>query len=301
MKDMLKLAGLLMLALASVAVAADVEDQMSLYGSDNAIGYLNPLIQGIGADLNGGLYSSAKIPLLGFYVSLEVEVIGVTFGSDDRTFKATTEGAFSPEQTVDAPTVVGPGTAVVVEGDGGTAYVFPGGFNLSSFALAVPQVRFGSVLGTEALVRYFAVDVGDNELGDFRLFGFGLRHSVSQYFELPVEIAGGFFWQRFRLGKSTSGADLISGSTFTVGIQASRRFGSWFAYVEPYGGLSIDRFSMEASYVGGDDLSIDLDFGTTSTAKLTLGVTGRLGPVRGHIDYSVAKQNTIAIGLGLGM
>ncbi len=301
MKAMLRVAGFLILAFASVASAGDIEDQVSPYGSANAIGYLNPLIQAIGADLNGGLYSSARIPMVSFYASLEVEVIGVTFGSDDRTFKATTEGGFTPQQTVDAPTVVGPGTAVVVEGDGGTAYVFPGGFNLNSFALAVPQVRFGSVLGTEALVRYFAVDVGDNELGDFRLFGFGLRHSISQYLELPVDVAGGFFWQSFRLGQSTSGDDLISGSTFTVGIQASRRFGSWLVYVEPYGGLSIDRFSMEASYVGEEDLNISLDFGTTTTAKVTLGLTGRLGPLRGHIDYSIAKQNTIAIGLGLGM
>ncbi|MBD3368330.1 MAG: hypothetical protein GF405_09215, partial [Candidatus Eisenbacteria bacterium] len=209
-------AGLLAFGTAS----AQIEDQISAYTGDNAEGYLQPLADAIGADLNGGLWSSAYIPPDGFHLSLDTRIVAVLFSDDDETFDATTEEGFSPEQTIAAPTVVGSGDAVVVQGDGGTSFAFPGGFSLNSFTLAVPQVRIGSVRGTEALIRYIALDTGDVELGNVSLYGFGLRHSISQYIDEPVpaDIAAGFFWQKFTLGD-----ELIDATAFTVGVQASKQ------------------------------------------------------------------------------
>ncbi|NIM18816.1 MAG: hypothetical protein GTO42_02175 [Candidatus Latescibacteria bacterium] len=290
----------LVLLLAS-PLLAQVEDQISAYTGRNASGYLQPLADAFGADLNDGLFHSAYIPRMKFNISVEFRVMGVLFGDDDRTFMATTESGFAPEQTVAAPTVVGSGNAVFVDGAGGTRFAFPGGFNLNSFALAVPQIRVGSYMGTEALIRYIAFDTGDVELGDISLVGFGLRHSLSQYLAptFPLYIAAGFFWQRFTLGENQRGGNLISTNAFSFGAQASRRF----QVFEPYGGVSFDTFSMDVEYESdalGTTQSIDLEFETDTTLHLTLGLGFNFTYARAFAEYSVAGQNSFSFGLAFG-
>jgi hypothetical protein len=293
---------LLALFMAGSCLAVEIEDQLSLYTGDNGVGYLQPLADAIGSDLNSGLFQSARIPTQSLYFSVELRVMAVQFGDDDRTFEATTESGFSPVTTVTAPTVVGSGEAVEVPGEAGTAFIFPGGFDLGSFALAVPQIRIGSYYGTEALLRYIVFDVGDNELGDGSLFGFGLRHSISQYLdpEFPVDLAGGFFWQSLDMGENDAGGDLLTSSAFTVGVQASKLYGTGMTNIEPYAGFSIDRFTMDVSYGGEDEEIIDLDFGTETTVRLTLGLAARLAFMNAHVEYSLASQNCFSLGLAFG-
>jgi hypothetical protein len=291
----------LMLLTAAAPSFAQIEDQLSAYTGKNATGYLQPLADAFGADLNGGLYHSAHIPEMGLYISLELNVMSVLFGDDERTFRATTESGFTPEQTATAPTVVGDGKAVIVPGDGGTQFAFPGGFDLNSFAIAVPQLRIGSIRGTQALIRYFAMNTGDVELGDISLFGIGARHSISQYFRpgFPVDIAGGFFWQTFSLGENKRGDDLISTSAFTVGVQASRRF----VVLEPYGGLSLDTHSMDVSYESdalGAKERIDIDFGSSTSLHLTLGLGLNFTYAKAYFEYNIASMSSFSFGFALG-
>jgi hypothetical protein len=289
----------LVLALVSPA-AAQLEGQLSAYTGANAEGYLQPLADAIGTDLNGGLYSSARIPNSGLHISLETRVIAVLFSEDDETFEAVTEGDFSPEQTATASTVVGPGEATFVDGDEETSFAFPGGFSLNSFAIAVPQVRIGAVRGTEALIRYFAIDTGDVEIGDISLYGFGLRHSISQYMgpAPPVDVAAGFFWQSFKLGD-----DLIDATAFTVGVQASKRFGTGAVSAEPYAGVSVDMFSMDVAYDSdalGEIEPIDLSFESDTSFRLTAGLSLRLAFLTANGEYCIANQNSFAFGVGFG-
>ncbi len=282
--------------LASVPASAQIEDAISAYTGDNAEGYLEPLAQAIGANLNSGLFHSARIPEGGLHVSLELGLMAVLFSDDDATFMATTEMGFSPETTVEAPTVVGSGNVVIVDGDGGTAFAFPGGFDLASFALAAPQIRIGSYKGTEALIRYMVFDTGDVEIGDVDLQGYGLRHSISQYFPgLPVDIAAGIMYQRFKLG-----GDLIDATSFSFGAQASMRIPLLFAAIEPYAGLSLDTFQMDVAYEDGDANSMLLEFDSSSTAHLTLGLHARVTVVSLYGEYNVASQSGFAFGMAFG-
>ena len=283
----------LALLMATPAVA-QIEDQLSAYTGANAEGYLQPLSDAFGADLNSAWYHSGYVPEDGFHWSFELRVMGVIFSDDAATFSATTESGFTPEQTVDAPTVVGSGNAVTVDGDSGTEFSFPGGFDLNSFAMAVPQLKLGSYKGTEAVIRYFAIDVGDIEIGNVSLLGLGARHSISQYLdpEFPVDLAGGFMWQKFTLGD-----DFIDASAFTVGIQASRNYG----WIEPYAGLSYDMFSMSVSYVGdesGETEEISLD--AASSVHLCLGCAIGIAPVMANVEYNIAAQSSFAFGLAVG-
>ena len=139
--------GVLVLLLAS-PLSAQIDDNISAYTGKNAEGYLGPLVEAMGTCLNGGVYRSGNIPKAGLNIALEFPFVGLYFSDDDKHFMGTTEGGFSPETTTSVPTVVGPTGAVIVDGDGGTAFAFPGGFDIGSFALVAPQLRVGSVMGT---------------------------------------------------------------------------------------------------------------------------------------------------------
>jgi len=186
--------------------SAQLEANLSTYTGENAKGYLDPLNQALGTGLNAGLFRSAAIPVLGFNLALEVKAVGIRFGDDDKVFRAQTEDGFFPASSVEAPTVIGSEEAVLVAGDNGTAAYFPGGFDLGSLVVPVPQLTIGSVYGTQAVIRYASVDTEDNEIGQIDLWGVGLRHNVSRYFvnPLPVDIAANFLYQSFTVETTSS-------------------------------------------------------------------------------------------------
>ena len=296
------LVSLALLALVAAPAAAQIEDQISAYTGKNARGYLQPLADAFGADLNSGIFRTGHIKKMGPSVRLELQIMSVLFGDDDRTFRAVTEQGFSPEQYREAPTVVGSVKAVSVENEVGTSYAFPGGFDLNSFALAVPQLRVGAVFGTEAIVRYFSIKLGDDDLGDLGFWGFGLRHSISQYLGpvFPVDLAAGFLWQKLTLGENEQGDHLISSSAFSMGVQASRKFAK---VLVPYAGLSYDTHSMDVSYEREDDdlkTTIDVDFEKTSMLHLTIGLMLDVPVLSMFAEYNIAGQSSFVLGIGLG-
>ncbi|MGD9140482.1 MAG: hypothetical protein PVJ42_02990 [bacterium] len=302
------LPGVLFLALLLPALpsgASELEDNLSVYSEKNATAYMQPLGDLIGTDLNSGLFRSARIPESGFRLSFEIPAMMTKVSNDDRTFRATTEQGFFPEQTVDAPTVVGPGEAVIVDGVGDTQFAFPGGLSLNSVPLAMIQVRIGRLYGTEAIFRYISADVSDEELAKVKLFGLGLQHSISQYLErqLPLDLSAGFFWQSYKIGENQSGSDLIKGGAFTIGAQGSRQFGTEMIYIEPYGGLALDTHSMEVSYeseASGEVEDVTLNLERSTNLHLTIGALFKIYYIGGYADYGFTGRNTFTFGLIIG-
>jgi len=291
-------------------LAAQINDQLSAYTGANATGYLQPLANAFGADLNSGIFRTASIPKMAPKIRLEIQVMGVFFGDDDRTFRAVTERGFTPVTYAYAPTVVGSEEALIVEGDGGTAFAFPGGLDLNSFALAVPQLRAGGVFGSEVILRYFAIRVAgsgesgsSSDLGKISFFGIGLKHNISQYLSpgIPVDLSAGFFWQSFSMGENDRGDDLISSDALSIGVQASKKLGTFF---EPYTGLSYDSHTMDVSYESeatGSTTTVDISFETETTLHLTLGFMLEFPVVKGFAEYNIASQSSFAFGLGFGI
>jgi hypothetical protein len=280
--------------LLAVPATAEVEDQLSAYTGVNAEGYMQPIVDAFGANLADAFFYSAYIPKSGVGLKLEFAVMSVNFGDDDKTFMGTTEGGFMPQQTVEVPTIAGSPNAVTVTGAGGTQFSFPGGLDLSSSALAVPQLRIGSIAGTEALIRFWGTPIGDSDIGDINLFGLGIRHSLSQYFDLPVGLALGGMYQTFSLGD-----DLVDSNAFTLGLQTSKRF----ALLEPYGALSWDYFKMDVTFdsdVTGTPQSTTIDFDANNTFRLTLGLGLNYVVGNAFVEYNIASTNSFALGLTLG-
>jgi len=295
----------LMLALSSPVSAQLLEQQLSAYTGRNGSAYVAPLVDAFSADLNAGIFHSASIPGAGLRVRLGIRFMSVFFTDKDRTFLATTEGNFRPQQTVEVPTVVGPNGAVYVDGEvPGVRYVFPGGFDLDSFSFAVPQLSIGAVYGTEVLVRYFAFNPGNVGFGALNLYGFGLQHNISQHIgaRIPVDLAAGLFWQRFSMGRNERGDDLATAEAFTAGLQASKRIGE----LEPYAGVSYETFSMNVEYaarmINFTDETVTLDdvefsFHSSRNYRITLGMSFHLAFMSAHGEYNIGGQNALSFGL----
>jgi hypothetical protein len=279
-----------------------VQNQISVYTGSNAVGYLQPLANAFGATLNSSFGYSAYIPGSSFHIALEAPVMGVFFEDKDRTFEATTESGYTPAASERVPTVVGSGQAVTVSNGSGASFSFPGGFDLNSFGLVVPQLRVSSFMGTEAVVRWLAYEKSDADIGKISLFGIGGRHSLSQYMgEAPVlDLSVGAMWQQVKVGTNDAGGDFCTTDAFTIQLQASKRAPLGFVTFEPYAAVGWEKFNADLSYEDtiGNPVSVSLDGG--NDMRFTMGAGFNF--VAGHLwaDYSFANTDTFSFGLALG-
>jgi hypothetical protein len=243
------------------------------------------------------MYRSASMPKGAWKVNLDVKTAFVKFADGDRTFQAQPEEGFFPisDSDVEAPTVVGDTEAVIVQGQGGTVAVFPGGLDVGSLGLAVPQLTIGLPTGSQLVFRYVAVETGDAEIGDLSLVGAGARHSISQYVpSMPFDLAAGILWQNFELG-----TDLIDATALSFGLQASRQY----SVLEPYVGLSLDSFEMTVDYEYGDSdppEKIGVDFDRSSDFHILGGLGLNLSYFHLYGEIGQSSQTSFAAGLSLG-
>lgn len=291
--------GIVLLVTGVAPSQAQVDERLAAYTGRNAKGYLAPLVDAFRSNLNTGLFHSAHIPRGGFFVSLEANATATFFGEDSRTFTATTEGDFLPEQSTTAPTVVGDNNAVFVDGVAGTQFAFPGGFDIDHVWFLYPQVRVGSWLGTEAMGRFIMHEAGVPELGNVTVWGAGLRHSVSQYLEQvrPVDLAFALTWQSARLDDER-GRDVLMSDVLSASVQSGVAFGN--AY--PYAGVTVNWFELAVDYEFEEDIGLEpfrLDFDYEAAFQMTLGIAYRLGGISAYGEYNLADESSLATGLSV--
>jgi len=274
-------------------LAQDLEDYLSRYGAKNGEGYLQPLGDAFCANLNSGLFHSAHISTMGVHLGLDLVAADALIGREQKTFRSYTEDPFYPASSHRVPTVFGKNEPLTVDGGAGTAFTFPGGFEVDQLPLLVPQLSIGSLFGTELCFRYFAYQL-DKEIGDLSLIGIGVRHSISQYLPLlPVDIAAAYFHQNFSLG------DVVEARTDYIGIQVSRSL----SVLTVYGGAGYENASMSISYErgeGDDRDKVTFDISGQNSMRLTIGAALRLAVFRLHADYNLAAQSVFSVGLHIG-
>jgi len=275
--------------------SAQLQDNLGALTGDNAKGYLGPLPKALSGTLNAAIFHSGDVPKTGVNFTIGVRLMGVTFDDGDRLYRPSDPPGFSSTGPVDAPTIIGDTQAVQQSGQGGTTLYHPGGFDIGEFALAVPELQFGSVAGTRAVVRWISLDLGDSDFGKLSLFGIGAQHSISQYFEkLPLDLAGGFLYQTFKIDDN-----LVDTKAFHINVTGSKRFGVF----QPYVGVGFDNFKMDAEYEdstspGGQKIGVDFD--AESNMHLTLGGMLDFPVVKINGELNVAATNGVAVGLSFG-
>ncbi len=285
---------LLAVAFATPPARAQLSENLGAVTSENARQYLQPITKALSATFNSAVFQTGHVPKRSFNLSLGVRVMGVSLSGADRTYSPTPPPGFTPTQHVLVPTVIGSSQAVAQPGQGGTTLYYPGGFDLTQFTVAVPQLTIGSLFGTRAVVRWISAEIGDSDLGKLDYLGAGAQHSISQYLPgMPVDLAAGLFFQRLKLR-----SDLVRSSMWSANVTASRR---WHV-LEPYVGLGLDSFKMDASYQSttfpGENISVSFDRRTN--AHLTVGVQALLAFTRIQAEFDAAAEPGAAVGLSLG-
>src|SRR5262245_65079541 len=284
---------LALLAGVVLPAAAQLADNLGALSGENSKKYLGPLPDALSGTMNSAIFTSGNVPKVGINFNIGVKVMGVSFSDDDRLFTPTDPPGFTsvaPIQKV--PTVIGDPNAVSQDGQGGATQYYPGGFDIDQFAFAAPQLTVGSIMGTRAVVRWFAHDfAADNFIEKISFFGIGAQHSISQYLPtLPVDLAAGVFYQSFKINDR-----LLDIKTVHLDVTGSRIFG----LVQPYGALGLDTFKMDADYEDSNNpgTHIAVDFDRTTHVHLTAGVLANFPIVKPHGEANLAATNGVAVGL----
>ena len=287
---------LVVLAGGALRAEAQLSDNLGALTGENSRKYLGPLPDAFSGTMNSAIFTSGKVPKVGIEFTVGVKVMGVKFDDQDRLYTPTDPPGFtSTPPVIPAPTVVGGSDAVSQSGQGGATQYYPGGFDPGEFAFAAPQLSVGSVMGTRAVVRWFAHDfAADNFIEKISFFGIGAQHSLSQHVPaLPLDLALGVFYQSFKINDR-----LLDIKTVHLDVTGSRSLG----IVQPYGALGLDTFKMDADYEDSNNPGshITVDFDRTTHIHLTAGVLINFPIVKLHGEANLAATNGVAVGLSFG-
>ncbi len=272
----------------------ELEETLSQVGSEYARLYLEPLSNGLGANMNSGWFHSARVGSgrkLGLSVYAGFAAFGTLVSSSDQVFDLTYSGRVSVPVEIgsekitislpadfsiqQAPTVLGEDNAVT-----GTARVrvdttfdylgvaipvsFDSTFSIESVGglaklpilpSAVPQLAIGGILGTEVIVRYFP-SVTITDFGSVKLAGVGVRHSLSRYVpKSPVDVAVLLSWQHLAVDGAND-VRLLNLRTFAANLHVSASLG----ILTFYGALQNERSDIDVEYLfEGNEIESDID------------------------------------------
>lgn len=176
--------------------------------------------------------------------------------------------------------------------------------DLPFLPLAAPQITIGTIAGTNVTLRWLPEVQLTEELGKFSYFGFGIQHNPAMWLpvDMPFDVCGGFFTQRLTIG------DVFTARTLALGINASKTLGWKLFNVTPYGGLMLEKSSMEARYKYRIDLpdgplerTIRFEAEGANKARVTLGLSLRLLIMNLNLDYNVSDYDTVSLGFMIGV
>ena len=294
---------IIIMAFSTVPVFSQSSDEGSGSSSDNPLenaikqmekdlvgGYLQPFVDGFGANMNSGLYRTAEIGDGGFSFELRFIGIGTLIGDAEKTYKAIAPLPYD-QTSVKTATVFG-GLGETVPGPAGLTYQFQNGqVKTSMIPFAMPQLVLGNFFATQLTLSYVPIP----KIQDFpktTLIRIGARHSISRYLpQSPVDIAAGLSYNSLEIG------DIFDAKAFNIGAQASK---SWSVFTL-YGGLQYENSSMTVDYTQeGKGTQIHLDLDGQNHIRATFGVGLNLLILHFNGDINLGKVTVVSGGIGIG-
>ena len=159
------------------------------------------------------------------------------------------------------------------------------------------------MFGTDVTVRYLP-PVRWWRFGTLSLEGFGVRHSISQYFrQLPVELSAQFMWQRLTIEDEASDNRTLSARALAANLAASKSL----SILTVYGGIQMEQTRVEVDYVvqtGVPELgSPRIQFARTAQNRYRLigGINLGIGLIQVNADYALGALNTVTVGMGVAL
>ncbi|MGC8596235.1 MAG: DUF6588 family protein [Candidatus Kryptoniota bacterium] len=324
-----------------LSFSQDLGSKLSKVGSDYAKAYLQPGVDAFGADLNSGMFNTAKVGGIlpfGLNLYIGVKVPAAFVSGSNKTFDLSYSDTVHFSRTISsqtfnisvpttftvtgAPTIFGDKAAGVATGraikdttiagqpihlDSTITMNTIGGLgNISLAPIPIPQVGVGSLFGTDAFVRYLPkIKIGD--YGSVDLLGFGVRHSISQYIPLiPIDISVQVGWQTFTI-RDSSDSQVLKASTFAANLEVSKKF----AILTLYGGLQTENSNVDVSYnyipqptafiPNPKPVNISFSSKGKNNFRAIVGFTLGLGPLELNADYSMGQINVATAGIGVSI
>ena len=280
-------------------------DELSNYSGTyldaNVRGYCTPLADAFGASVSSGLFRSAKISTFGLHFYVGVSSMGAFMSDDQTMFTARFPGVdlnnpLDDQYVTGTPTLFGNSSGKIIRVDtpSGRHTVKIQGIGFKFFPMVAPHITVGNFLGTQLSLRWMDFKLND-DLGQFRLFGYGFQHSISQYFLLsPIDLSFGFFIHKFDIEADIAKLTL---QTSYFGLQASKSF----AMLTVYGGIGTELSSLRLQFSPSQlNQPIDLTITGKNGSRMNAGIGLSLAIVKINVDYNIGAQKTVAMGVGLG-
>lgn len=285
-------------ALASTGANAqtELENALKQYSAETVTGYIQPVADLFGADMHAGYYHNAWIAPTGFSLGFDIIVMGSIVEDAQKFYTANTPPGFDPATFKTATIFGGKGTTVAHSSTPGLEYKGSDGiFNTSIFPLAVPQLRIGSLYGSDLTFRFVTIpEIGDEKVPIITLWGVGARHSISQYIsQSPVDIAAGVYFNSFTVG------DIMDFKGFAVNLQASKSI----KILILYGGIAYESSKMNLTYSSTDPnvpAAVDIDLDGANNFRFTAGVGLSLGIIKVFADANFGTVTNYSAGIGFG-
>jgi hypothetical protein len=263
--------------------------------------YAKPLATYFGTFFNSGNYYSADVP---FTFGFKFSIVGTwsVVPDDQKTF--------TPNPKLEGVDYVEP-SATVFGGRGSYFLsekgfvVYPTGFALKAVPLGIVQVA-GSAFNTELMLRFFpTTNFEDAEVG---LFGIGIKHEISTYFQWPLDVSVQFLYNT--INAKYEGEDAVkdygemSSDNYAFNVHASKTFMNTFIV---YGGLQYESSNMKIQYYFDDPNELypeyignqELDIDGENKFRFTLGGAIKLGVFVINGDMNFGSFTTYSAGLSL--
>jgi hypothetical protein len=272
---------------------SDLEKTLQQFNANDVKGYIQPLADLFGANMNAGMFHDAEVPRTGFHFSFEIVGMGSSVGDNQKKYTLNSPAGFNPATFSTATMFGGKRDSVVDTRTNLKYYGIADGFvNTSIFPLGAPQITIGDIYGTRAIVRLVATP-SMKGFPSATLWGLGLQHSISQYVPaIPVDIAAHVFYTQFRFG------DLVSFNGTSIGVEASKSL----SILRVYGGLAWEKSSMEVKYTPGNATSpaVDITMNGANNFRATIGLGLHLAFFSIFADANFGSVTNFSAGIGFG-
>lgn len=289
-----------LLSVSPAHAQSQLEVTVQQFSADEVKGYVQPLGDMFGANMNAGLYHSAAMPTDGFH--LRIDIIGMVsmVRDEHRMYDASLPAGFVPNGgSYKTATVFGGRGTTFKDVNSGLEYKGSDGiFSTNIFPLLVPQATIGTFLGTEASIRYISTPpLSGGKLPNSTLWGVGVRHSLSRYFgnKPPIDASLGAFFSSFTVG------ELLDFRGMALNLQVSKTL-LLFTF---YGGFAYENSSMmlHYTYKAGQlnaPQTVDLQLDGGNNFRYTAGLELDLQAIRVYADANFGYVQHFSGGIGFG-
>ncbi|MBI5473046.1 MAG: hypothetical protein HY961_11950 [Ignavibacteriae bacterium] len=280
----------------TVAAQTQFEVTIKQFDVESVRGYVQPIGDMFGANMNAGLYHSAKIPANGFHIRVDLVGAATIIGDEQRAYNAKLPAGFVPETgSYKTATVFGGKGTTFRDVNSGLEYKGSDGiFNTRVFPLLMPQLSIGSFFGTEISLRYMSTPtLGSGKFPSTTLFGLGLRHSVSQHLNLPFDVGVGAYYSSFSAGS------LIESEGGAVNVQLSKEF----SFVTLYGGVALESSTTKIQYetsISNVETQVSTSLMGANRFRVTSGVELDVQAFRLFADANFGRVKHFSGGIAFG-